>query len=319
MVSLSAAQTATVREVFPERQTRVKESGVCRLFGFRSVILSQVHRSLVSAENALMNQSTDHPDGWGVAYYVEGFPHVIKSASTAVEDTLFRRVSGIVSSETVVAHLRKATVGNLSIINSHPFQYGNWVFAHNGQIPDFGTVSEALRAQISPIYRRFILGDTDSEAIFYLLLSNMARRFDVHRKGAPVEDVTAAIADTVHQIHELTGLNCYERAAADEFYLSFILTNGHILLAHQGGKELYVSTYKRSCPEREYCPSFSSVCEAPSGSGFVNHLVVSSEPLHGENVWEEMKPGEVVGVDWRMQLHRVALHQAGQPQAEKVT
>src|SRR5690554_429637 len=184
---------------------------MCRLFGFRSVILSQVHRSLVSADNALMNQSTAHPDGWGVAYYVEGYPHVIKSASTAVSDTLFQRVSGIVSSETVVAHLRKATVGSLSIINSHPFQYGNWIFAHNGQIPNFSHYREAVRAQISPVYRRFILGDTDSEVIFYLLLSNMARRFDVHRKGTAIEDVAAAIEDTVQQIHELSGMNCYER------------------------------------------------------------------------------------------------------------
>lgn len=291
---------------------------MCRLFGFRSVILSQVHRSLVSADNALMNQSTDHPDGWGVAYYVEGFPHVIKSASTAVSDTLFRRVSGIVSSETVVAHLRKATVGNLSIINSHPFQYGNWIFAHNGQIPDFATYREGVKAQISPIYRRFILGDTDSEVIFYLLLSNMARRFDVHRKGAPIEEVSAAIEDTIEQIHALTGMNCYERSEEDAFYLSFILTNGHIMLAHQGGKELYISTHKGCCPERELCPSFSQACEAPTETGFVNHLIVSSEPLQGENIWAEMAPGQVVGVDWRMQLHRIDLHTRGRAEASTV-
>ncbi|MFU8806184.1 MAG: class II glutamine amidotransferase, partial [Bradymonadaceae bacterium] len=180
-------------------------------------------------------------------------------------------------------------------------------FAHNGQIPNFTEHRDAVLQQISPMYRRFILGDTDSEAIFYLLLSNMARRFDVHRKGAPVEDVSAAIDDTVKQIHELTGMNCYERGPEDEFYLSFLLTNGHIMLAHQGGKELYLSTYKGCCPERDLCPSFSQACEAPSDSGFVNHLIISSEPLQGENVWLEMVPGEVVGVDWRMQLHRSLL------------
>ena len=81
---------------------------MCRLFGFRSVIPSQVHRSLLSAENALVWQSERHPDGWGVAYFVGGIPHLIKSAETAIQDSLFRRVSGIVSSHTVVAHLRKA-------------------------------------------------------------------------------------------------------------------------------------------------------------------------------------------------------------------
>ena len=69
---------------------------------------SGVHRSLVSADNALMLQSERHPDGWGVAYYIANAPHVIKSASAAVSDHLFRHVSGIVTSETVLAHIRKA-------------------------------------------------------------------------------------------------------------------------------------------------------------------------------------------------------------------
>ena len=62
---------------------------MCRLFGFRSTVLSQVHRSLVRAENALELQSHEHPDGWGVAYYVHGTPHVVKSSESAVEDALF--------------------------------------------------------------------------------------------------------------------------------------------------------------------------------------------------------------------------------------
>ena len=44
---------------------------MCRLFGFRSVIPSQVHQSLVGAENALMLQSDRHPDGWGVAWRMQ--------------------------------------------------------------------------------------------------------------------------------------------------------------------------------------------------------------------------------------------------------
>ncbi len=284
---------------------------MCRLFGFRSVISSQVHRSLVSADNALMRQSTAHPDGWGVGYYIQGFPHVVKSVSTAVSDSLFRRVSGIVASETVVAHLRKATVGELSIINSHPFQYGNWIFAHNGQIPDFGDYREAIVEKISPLFRRYILGDTDSEVIFYLLMSHLAHRIDVHRKGADVDDVVTAVKTAIDDIHEVTGLDCYTDGGDNEFYLTFLLTNGHLMLAHHGGKELYYSTHKTACPERDACPSFAPCCEALSRSGFVNHFIVSSEPLQGENVWLEMLPGEIAAVDWRM--HMVAPERAPRP------
>ena len=92
---------------------------MCRLFGFRSVIPSQMHRSLIAADNALGRQSERHPDGWGVAYYVDGAPHVTRSPAHALGDALFHRVSGVVSSETVLAHVRKATQGALELMGLH--------------------------------------------------------------------------------------------------------------------------------------------------------------------------------------------------------
>jgi len=258
---------------------------MCRLFGFRSVIPS-------------------HPDGWGVAYYVANYPHLIKSASQAMDDHLFKHVSGIVSSETVVAHVRAATHGVLSLVNSHPFQFGRWIFAHNGNIPDFENVREKLIAQVPPVKRRFILGNTDSEVFFYLLLDNMERRYDLHRSGYPLEEIESAIRQTVDQIQEASGLSCFDD---NELYLTFVITNGETMAAHQGGKELLFSTHKTRCPERDSCPSFSSSCEAPLESGFVNHLIFSSEALHGTNVWDSMRDGEIVGVDWRMRLQKSAI------------
>ena len=288
---------------------------MCRLFGFRSVIPSQVHHSLVAADNALLHQSERHPDGWGVAYYVNHVPHVIKSAETAIADSLFQRVSGVVSSETVVAHLRRATTGPLSMINCHPFQYGRWVFAHNGQVPDFADHREALLAEVAPILRRFVLGDTDSEVLFYLLLSNMARRFGLDEKGPALAHVADAIAETVDTVHQVTGMDCYASTTKEELYLSFLITNGEVLVAHQGGKELFYSTHKTRCPERDACPSFSKICEQPVQSGRVNHMLVSSEPLSGMNVWNEMARGQIVGVDWGM---RLSMHGAPAPLLKEV-
>lgn len=278
---------------------------MCRIFGFRSVIQSQVHRSLVSADNALMQQSFRHPDGWGVAYYNAGAPHVIKSVSTAVDDHLFQRVSGIVTSETVLAHLRKATQGTLSIINTHPFQFGQWVFVHNGNIANFQEIKEALKSRIPPVLRRYILGDTDSEVLFYLLLGHMAKRCELHRAGFPIEDVIAAIRDLIKEVVGLAGEPCLDDdGPPTATYLTFALTNGTTMVAHQGGKALHYTTWKRRCPERDQCPSFGPECENPTDDGFVKHLVVSSEPLQGDNVWSDLSPFDVVGVDWRMQLTR---------------
>jgi len=271
---------------------------MCRLLGFRSVLQSQVHDSLARADNAMAVQSAQHPDGWGVAYYVAGAPHIIKSSGQAVGDRLFHRVSGIVTSQTVLAHIRRATQGELTTLNSHPFQYGRWVMAHNGDVPRFPELREQLVGRIAPVFRRFLLGDTDSEVIFHLFLSRLSARAELHRRGTPVEVVMDALAETVAEVRALV-----DSEDAARCFLTLIVTDGELLVAYQGGKELHFSTYKTSCPEREVCPHFSAECEGPTQSGYVNHLLVSSEPLQGENVWRTMEEGEIVAVDHAMRLH----------------
>ena len=86
--------------------------------------------------------------------------------------------------------------------------------------------------------------------------------------------------------------------------LNLLATNGSCLVAVHGGKELYWSTYKTSCADRDTCPFLAPACEAPTQDGFVNHLIIASEPLSGDNIWLEMSQGEMVGVDWRMRLER---------------
>ena len=239
---------------------------MCRLFGFRSVIQSQVHRSLVEADNALAVQSSSHPDGWGVAYYVDGAPHLTKSASTALHDQLFKRVSGIVASETVVAHIRKATVGTNSVLNTHPFQYGRWVFAHNGDIPEFDRCRADLQAEIAPRLRRYILGETDSEVIFYLFLSRLQRHGRLSEKRM-LDDVFGALQETIDIVRRV----CDGDDAPAPALLNLLVTDGQCIAAHQGGKELYYSTHKNRCGERDSCPYFKAECESESGSGFVSH------------------------------------------------
>jgi glutamine amidotransferase len=272
---------------------------MCRLFGFRSVIPSQVHRSLLDADNALGALSSDHPDGWGVAFYVDDAPHVTRSPFTALGDALFHRLSGVVSSETVVAHVRKATQGKTSVLNCHPFQYGRWVFAHNGDVPEFERHRSALLSEVAPRLRRFVLGDTDSEIIFYIFLSRLEAYGPLGRRHSAA-DAAMALRGALLRVREL----CDPQGAGDRSLLTCLATDGHTLVAAQGGKELYLSTYKTRCSDREHCPSLSAECEAPTATGFVNHLILSSEPLKGENVWEELSPGDIVGVDWRMQVLR---------------
>lgn len=276
---------------------------MCRLFGFRSVIRSQVHRSLVSADNALQVQSSQHPDGWGVVYYVGGAPHLVRNAASALSDRLFARVSGVAASETVLAHIRRATQGELTMVNAHPFQYGRWTFAHNGNLADFDRHRGTLLAMIPPEMRRFILGDTDSEVLFFLLLAQMERRAPIHAAEYDLDLLVDAVRAVVDAVTEVCGpIETDPAGAPSRTYLTFVVTDGRAMVAHQGGKPLFYSTYKHRCPERDSCPSWGEACEALPAAGYVNHFIVSSEPLQGENVWHSLAPHEVAAVDAGMRI-----------------
>lgn len=264
----------------------------------------------MDADNALGVQSERHPDGWGVAYYVEDSPHVMKSVSTAQTDHLFQRVSGIVSSETVVAHVRKATQGELSVLNAHPFQYGRWVFAHNGDIPEFGEVRAKLLDEVAPRLRRFVLGDTDSEVVFFMFLSEL-QRYGPLRSNHGIDAVIAALGVTIRRTREI----CDTPERGHKSLLTLMVTDGATLAATSGGKELFWSSYKTRCSDRDTCPSLAAECEAPTTTGFVNHLIISSEPLGGENIWLELGDEQVIGVDWRMRLVNRGLYDAPSPLA----
>ena len=282
---------------------------MCRIFGFRSILLSRVHSSLVSAENALMGQSKRHPDGWGLAYYVSDTPHLVKSTSSAESDELFKTLSGIVTSQTVLAHIRKATHGKISIINTHPFQYGRWTFAHNGNVKDYNEVKSELMKKLDPSIAAYCLGDSDSETLFFLILSYIKEKVDLHDPYPDLQKImqqmNLALIDICQIIGELT---VKEAGVPTENYLTFVLTNGPIMIAVNGGMSLYYSTHKNRCPERDTCPSLAPWCENfPTNEGDINHLIFSSEPLQGENVWLKMSPGDMVGVDRSMKIKKLSI------------
>jgi len=119
---------------------------MCRLYGFIATEPTKVECSLVRAQNALLKQSRSdsrgraHPDGWGVAYYKEELPIVERRVTAAGRDVQFDALAARTHARVVIAHVRTASVGSVSEANTHPFNIGRWVFAHNGTIPEFEEV-----------------------------------------------------------------------------------------------------------------------------------------------------------------------------------
>ncbi|MEM7588633.1 MAG: class II glutamine amidotransferase [Myxococcota bacterium] len=280
---------------------------MCRLFGFRSVLQSSVHQSLVNAENALVVQSQRHRDGWGMAYYVGGFPHVIKSPQFASDDPLFHRVSGVVSSHTVLAHVRRATQGGLTPSNSHPFQHGPWVMGHNGDISQFQQHRHELMHLIANNLRPFVLGETDSEVLFFLFLTHLQSLQEADHKANKLAHAVQAAQQAVQCVQKTVGRN---RVGKHNASLTCVLTDGQVMLGLQAGKPLHISTHKHHCDKQNTCPFFQQACLHASKVGDkLTHFLLSSEPLEGENVWQPVLPNHIVAVDQNMRLHQTALQQ----------
>lgn len=287
---------------------------MCRLFGFRSNVPSHAHRSLLEAENAMATQARGHADGWGIGWFLGQDPYVLKAEGGAAADERFHRVSRRLTSHTFLVHVRRATVGRVDQLNSHPFRHGRWMFAHNGTIFGFDRVRERLAAQIAPDLLPLVFGDTDSEHLFFYLLTALRKAGHCHLGHAPVDVAqgAAALREALHHLY-----HCCAEEGLDPPLCNFILTNGEVLFAQRAGLDLHLATQKVSCHDHATCNAEKLCMQAlrplpsrrrrPDGPvRRCNHLLVASEPIGAEDIWEEVPQGHLVALDAAFTLHLFA-------------
>ena len=252
---------------------------------------TRVECSLVEAQNALMRQSQMdsqgivHGHGWGVADYRDGPPSVERQTWAAFHGEHFRKAAARVYANTVVAHVRHATIGGPALENTHPFQHGRWTFAHNGMIPNFPAVRDLMIGHIDPVLRNDINGVTDSEHIFYYILSRYVR----HPERPLIETVREALVQVVHWT-ETVGMT-------DEFGLNIVLTDGEQLVGSCYGRTLW--TLRRdSVTVCDVCGK-THVHLAP-GQDY-RAIEIASEPITDEN-WQQVPEGTVYAIDSNIYL-----------------
>jgi len=264
---------------------------MCRLFGFRSAVPAAVHPALVTEKNSLVIQSREHKDGWGIAAYgIDPRPRVAHGVGPAHSDPDFHRVSSLVSSHTVVAHVRLASVGAIELRNSHPFLYGCWSFVHNGTLKNFEQHRKAVESLIREDLRPNIHGTTDSERCFHVFLTRLASRTALDGI-ARVEDVARALAETMELVSAITDQPGQERSS-----MNFLVTNGAVMVASRRNRTLYLSDGRRTD---------SSQTASLQHGAQVDQLLIASEALCGNHTaWTEVAENEVVGVDGGLTLHR---------------
>lgn len=220
--------------------------------------------------------------GGGLGWYENGSAMVYKRSLSAKEDPQFPEFSKEVRSEIIIAHVRRGTRGKVSRENSHPFEYKNWIFAHNGSVD-----REYLYELLSDKYRKSIKGETDSEVYFYWILQC------IEECGGVLDGIRMAVKEVIKSSYR--GLN-------------FLLSDGAHLYAfrYSDYSRGYYSLYLLKRVSTSYGPfdvvskETKALLRSKSLKG-EKAILVCSEKLTEEN-WEEIKVGSLITVDQNLDI-----------------
>lgn len=168
---------------------------MCRLLGVLSREPVDLAVSLREAPRQFAALGQNNPDGWGLGFFDSGQPQVRKHALPARGDIPPEQAGTEARSDLFVMHVRRASRAPRAERNTHPFSQAGWLFAHTGALYPLLEVSVRRMAG-----RASYQGQTDSEALFRLLLANLERQSD------PVEAIRASVRPLIED-GQFSGLN----------------------------------------------------------------------------------------------------------------
>lgn len=206
---------------------------MCRLMAYKGTPII-MDKLLYQPKNSLVNQSINakeieeplNGDGFGIGWYVPEVnyePVTFVSVNPAWSNRNLRNLAPKMQTECMIAHVRAASVGEVSESNCHPFQYKNLLMAHNGGVENFGRIKRDLRKPLSDEMYNWIKGQTDSEHLFAYLLSEL---FKNHKTVNP-EAVVDSFERTFRTLKELMKKHDIQEPA----YLNMVFTNGLFIVA----------------------------------------------------------------------------------------
>ncbi len=241
---------------------------MCQLLGMNANTPTDV----VFSFTGFSTRASEHKDGFGIAFFEGAGTRLFVDAQDArgspVAD-MVRRYP--IKSCSIVAHIRKATLGAVALENTHPFMrelWGRyWVFAHNGTLAGY---APRLHAGFRPV------GQTDSERAFCWLMQELAK---AHADLPPVAELTATLRELA-------------RAPAAHGTFNFLLSNGQALWAHASTRLHYLV---RQAPFRaaRLADEDVSVNFADATTPTDRVAVVVTEPLTRDEAWTPFMAGEL--------------------------
>ncbi len=133
-----------------------------------------------------------HGDGGGLGWYGKPQePGLYRDAGPAWADPNLRELTRVIESRVFFAHVRASTGAPNLDVNCHPFRSGKMLFMHNGQIGGFRQMRRRLCAMLSDSCFDAMVGGTDSELLFQLMISNGLYEDPEHAMRRTIQDVDA--------------------------------------------------------------------------------------------------------------------------------
>lgn len=213
-----------------------------------------------------------HKDGWGITFYEGDGCRTFKDPKAGVNSPIARLVQEYpIKSCAVVAHIRQANRGKVSLENTHPFtreMWGrNWTYAHNGQLKGYRKLEIGA---FRPV------GQTDSEHAFCWLLYQLAKRYPRRPGNWPAVFRFIALLS---------------RQLCNKGVFNMLLSDGQFVMAFCS-THLYWITRRAPFGKATLLDKDIEIDFQQQTS--VNDVVtmVATQPLTVNESWHQIKPGE---------------------------
>lgn len=248
---------------------------MCQLLGMSCKEPATINFSL-EGFTARGGLTDEHKDGWGIAFFEKNNWQVFIDEKPAAHSPLIEHIKQQqIKSRTILAHIRKATVGEVQLRNCHPFKrtlWGlDWIFSHNGDLKNF---APALSGRFKPD------GETDSELAFCYML----QRLEELLPSATADNLPSA-KELHHTLAELS------REIAAFGIFNIMLSNGQVLFTYCSTSLAYV---KRKYPftratliDREL-----SIDLGAYNSHVDEMILIATKPLTRDESWVVYQAGE---------------------------
>jgi len=242
--------------------------------------------------------ATSAGDGWGIGYFQQGRALLNKHPNApAGAIDLLGELAGH-PSDLVLGHIRLATHGPAKLENTHPFRYGQYLFAHIGGVHELAR--ERLVAGLPAFLSRSLVGDTDSELIFMLVLAALrAETGGLEQTAVTGGQLRNALRAGLAEAGE-------HRAAGPigrEDHPAVLLADGERLAAASLGAGALQYRLVESVPACKKCVAAGR----PSRLHHVRFTAVSSSVAEGASGWRPLKQGHSLLVERDMGIEVGAL------------